>query len=287
MNVSLIGAKKDIINKISTNLENLGIMFRIFGRIKDVASLSKKLEKNEEYIQCKKKIQDILGVRIVLYFPDDISIVHKVISNLYDENNKDASIDELNAETFKPIRYNLIYKLPEKTSIQYDEYIEYIDSTFELQIRTVLSEGWHEVEHDLRYKFKSDWDNLPDEHRKFNGVYASLETSEWTMLQILHSIAYKHYKNRNWEAMLRQHFRMKLVDFKLNQNIINIFNANNELAKSFFKLERNVLISKMYDKRYEEPLNINNIIYFANAVFIKNKNIEDLTPIEFLNEFKE
>ena len=25
-----------------------------------------------------------------------------------------------------------------------------IDNTYEIQLRTVLSEGWHEVEHDLR-----------------------------------------------------------------------------------------------------------------------------------------
>ncbi|MGX2951708.1 hypothetical protein ACWIUA_12555, partial [Ursidibacter sp. B-7004-1] len=127
-------------------------------------------------------------------------IVHKIISKLYKENNKDASIDELTGETFKPIRYNLIYDLPPDTILdEYNDLKEYIDLTFELQIRTVLSEGWHEVEHDLRYKFKGDWTKFPEEDRKLNGVYASLEIGEWTMLQILHSIAYKHYKDKNWE----------------------------------------------------------------------------------------
>ncbi|MBK7959276.1 MAG: hypothetical protein IPK03_14995 [Bacteroidetes bacterium] len=27
-----------------------------------------------------------------------------------------------------------------------------VDSTFEVQLRTILSEGWHEIDHDLRYK---------------------------------------------------------------------------------------------------------------------------------------
>lgn len=29
---------------------------------------------------------------------------------------------------------------------------DYIDDTFEVQVRTNSFEGWHEIEHDLRYK---------------------------------------------------------------------------------------------------------------------------------------
>lgn len=284
---SLKSVEKEIIEQINNSLSSLGIMFRIFSRQKDRKSLETKIQSNNKYSNKEKKIQDILGIRIVLYFPDDIKIVHKIISKLYTENSKDASIDEPTGETFKPIRYNLIYNLPQETILDgyYNEFKEYIDLTFELQIRTVLSEGWHEVEHDLRYKFKSDWVEFPEEDRKLNGVYASLETSEWTMLQILHTIAYKHYKNKNWEAMIRQHFRIKMIDHKLSNKITDLLNENNELAKSLFKLERNILIEKMYEKKYNEPLTINNIIYFVNAVFAKNEEIKNITPKLFWEDF--
>lgn len=283
---SLRGAAKEIKEQISNSLSCFGIMFRIFSRQKDKKSLETKINSNEKYLNKEKKIQDGLGIRVVLYFPDDIKIVHKIISSLYKENSKDASIDELSGETFKPIRYNLIYNLPQETILDgYGELEEYMDLTFELQIRTVLSEGWHEVEHDLRYKFKDDWDEFSEEYRKFNGVYASLETSEWTMLQILNSIAYGHYKNRNWEAMIRQHFRLRMIDNKLSDEITNLLNKNNKLAKSLFKLERNVLIEKMYEKNYNYPLTINNIIYFVNAVFTKNEEIKNITPELFWEDF--
>ncbi|NNI76169.1 RelA/SpoT protein [Pasteurella multocida] len=284
---SLKAIKDEIENKITESLNNFGIMFRVFTRIKGIDSLNKKIDSNEKYRKQEKKIQDILGIRIVLYFPDDIKIVHKIISRLYIENSKDASIDEPSGEIFKPIRYNLIYNLPNETYFGsiYQDIKAYIDLTFEIQIRTVLSEGWHEVEHDLRYKFKEDWDSSPEEYRKLNGVYASLETNEWTMLQILHSVSYKHYKNRNWDAMFRQHFRMRMTNYYLSEEIKKIFNENPEIAKSLFKLDRSTLIEKMYEKYYSEPLTIDNIIYFANAAFIKNDKIKNITPVPFFEDF--
>lgn len=280
-------AEKDIVEKISNALSNLGIMFRIFSRIKDNSSLEKKINSNNKYLNGSAKIQDLLGIRVVLYFPDDIYLVHKIISNLYTENSKDSSIDELKGDIFKPIRYNIIYKMPEENNAISHKYANLIDLTFEVQIRTVLSEGWHEVEHDLRYKFKDDWKNYSEEDRKLNGVYATLETSEWTMLQILQSISYKHYKEKNWEAMFRHHFRMKISNFDLDPQLKSIFNSDIELAKKLFKLERSNLIEEMYKKEYSHPLTLNNIIFFSNIIFINNEKIKEITPKIFLNEFSE
>ena len=278
-------AEKDIVDKISDALNKLGIMFRIFSRMKNNSSLEKKINSNNKYLNGYSKIQDLLGIRIVLYFPDDIHLVHKIISKLYEENSKDSSIDELKGDIFKPIRYNIIYKLPEGNRTISHTYADFIDSTFEVQIRTVLSEGWHEVEHDLRYKFKEDWKGHSEEDRKLNGVYASLETSEWTMLQIFQSISYKHYKEKNWEAMLRHHFRMKISNFDLDPQLNRIFNSDIEIAKKFFKLDRGNLMEEMYRKKYSHPLILNNIIYFANIMFINNEEIKGITPNSFLNEF--
>lgn len=35
----------------------------------------------------------------------------------------------------------------------------YIDDTFEIQIKTMFFEGWHEIEHDMRYKGEELWKN--------------------------------------------------------------------------------------------------------------------------------
>ncbi len=92
----------------------------------------------------------------------------------------------MTAAEFSAVRYNIIYELPLELlngERNFPGASHLIDSTFELQIRSILSEGWHEVEHDLRYKAKQDWIGNDVESRKLNGIYATLETSEWTMIK--------------------------------------------------------------------------------------------------------
>lgn len=277
---------KEIVSLISLKLDKIGVMYRIFSRVKDVSSLNKKIESDDKYINGKAKIQDLVGIRVVLYFPDDIELVHDVISSSYAESKKDTSIDDLDANTFKPVRYNLVYSLLDELNYNIPgPNGAVVDSTFELQIRTVFSEGWHEVEHDLRYKYQDDWISSPGESRKLNGVYAALETSEWTMVQLLEEVAYKHYKNKSWEAMFRQKLRLRMRGFKLGENLTQIFDNDIELAKKFFRIDRLSLIGELYKREYSYPLELSNIVLFCNAVFIKNEVIISITPPEFLEEF--
>ncbi|HGU3926376.1 TPA: RelA/SpoT protein, partial [Escherichia coli] len=146
----------------------------------------------------------------------------------------------------------------------YTKVSEKIDSTFELQIRSILSEGWHEVEHDLRYKAQYDWDGHDTESRKLNGIYATLETSEWTMIKIFDELAYKHYKNKNWNGMLRQKLRLRLGTQELHHDIINVLNNNPGVAKDIFRISRKDLLNKMSEKRFSLPINLNTLVYFCN-----------------------
>lgn len=278
--------EKDIVKNITDTLNRIGIMYRIFSRSKGTRSLTKKIHSKSKYLEGKAKIQDLIGIRIVLYFPDDIQLVHRAMSATYVERRKDASIDDLDDNTFKPVRYNLVYELPNESL--YDLNLENshcVDDTFELQIRTVLSEGWHEVEHDLRFKFQDDWRQSSTESRKLNGVYASLETNEWTMIRILEEVAYKHYKQKNWEAMLRQKLRLRIQDFELGEEVNQLFNSDIELAKKFFRVDREELISEMYNKEFSYPLTIKNLVWFANTVFVRDETILGGTPEEFVEEF--
>lgn len=168
------GVAKDIEEQIISCLSQMGIMFRIFSRVKTIHSLKKKIFNNIKY-GTNKRIQDLIGIRVVLYFSDDIDIVHNVLSSLFTEREKDRSIDSLLEAEFCPVRYNIVYEIPTKSNFSVpNEFNEKIDNTFEIQIRTVLSEGWHEVEHDLRYKCKDDWNGHNIESRKLNGVYAAI-----------------------------------------------------------------------------------------------------------------
>ncbi|HFO5109203.1 TPA: RelA/SpoT protein, partial [Escherichia coli] len=248
----------DIENLISEKLNSLGIMFRLFSRNKDAQSLERKLE-NPKY-GVTHKVQDALGVRIALYFNDDVELVHSILNEIFTEREKDHSIDIMKTAQFSAVRYNIIYELPSHLLLKeyaYTKVSEKIDSTFELQIRSILSEGWHEVEHDLRYKAQYDWDGHDTESRKLNGIYATLETSEWTMIKIFDELAYKHYKNKNWNGMLRQKLRLRLGTQELHHDIINVLNNNPGVAKDIFRISRKDLLNKMSEKRFSLPINLN------------------------------
>jgi len=281
------GVMKEITASISSKLSDVGIMFRLFSRAKSQESLKKKLDSDPDYGK-GKKLQDLIGVRVVLYFTDDIDTVREIISSSFEERPKDVSIDENRLDEFKATRYNIVYSLNQKytNNLSLKNESARIDNTFELQIRTIFSEGWHEVEHDLRYKCKSDWEGFDNQSRRLNGVYATLETSEWTMIKIFDELAYSHYKNREWCAMFRQKFRLRFVDETLNEDLFKIF-EDKELVKKFFRLDRSELIRAMSRKGFYYPMKLQNLIYFANIHKIKNERVAELIPAMMIEEMSD
>lgn len=269
--------RKELVNEISKKLDSVGIFYRIFSRSKTNRSLKKKLSNDAQY-GVTKKLQDLIGIRIVLYFNEDITNARDIISSIYQEVSKDHSIDHYKSDEFKALRYNIIYKLTDYQIdiIDLNELSGKVDSTFELQIRTVFSEGWHEVEHDLRYKCKNDWNGHEQYSRRLNGVYASLETNEWTMIQIFEELAYCHYKAGDYSAMIRQKFRLRFSDTEISTEIIDIF-SKSDIAKKFFRLDRAEIIKKM-SQLFNYPLTMDNFICFCNLVSIKEQKLIEKTP---------
>jgi len=276
--------RKSIIEKITSELDRVGLMYRIFSRSKEHDSIRRKIESDNNY-GSTKKIQDLIGVRVVLYFNDDIDAVRDVVSRGYEERSNDVSIDEVKNDEFRALRYNIVYSLDEELSslLNLRDDAHAIDTTFELQIRTIFSEGWHEVEHDLRYKCKSDWEGFDEQSRRLNGVYASLETNEWTMIKIFDELAYSHYKKSEWSAMFRQKFRLRFSDMTLDGSISEIF-EDTSIVKMFFRINRSELIKDMVEKDYYYPINLNNIIYFSNLTRVNNEKIRSITPSLMLEE---
>ena len=108
-------------------------------------------------------MQDLIGIRIALYFSDDVSLCQKIIEKYQTINN--ISKTDIDPDKFSPERLNLVCCMPDDIADQFDSLLwdEYpIDRTFEIQIRTIFSEGWHEVEHDIRYKSLADWKEYPE-----------------------------------------------------------------------------------------------------------------------------
>lgn len=280
--------EKEIKQKAIDELNKIGLLYRIFTRVKNDKSINEKIlrkeKDNKPYSIEGKKIQDIIGIRIVTYFKDDVELVKEILSNKF--NYLDEEIDDLELTVFKPKRTNIICLFNEKQKRTLKEIQEtssnsntkLIDNTFELQLRTMLSEGWHEIDHSLRYKCKDDWENHKESERLLNGVYASLETNDIAMKNLFNELAYKHFKKSNWEALIRTKFRLQFQLVQLKQEFKEIMNNDKSIGKQIIKLERQDVLLSLSKLDISLPVSLNNLLMLINFIYIKNERILELTP---------
>ncbi|TDS66215.1 hypothetical protein [Myroides indicus] len=280
--------EKDICSKICERLNKVGLLYRIFSRIKNNNSVTEKIKRKEEegtpYSIEGKKIQDIIGIRIVTYFHDDVNLVREILSDVFKYVSEE--IDTIEPTVFKPKRTNIICSLDDKQKETFKEIIKVTNSeslklsdyTFELQLRTILSEGWHEIDHSLRYKSKKEWSKHSEKERLLNGIYATLEVNDLAMKSLFNELAYQHFKEKNWEAMLRNKYRLKFQSTNIKSELKQILNEDLDIAKQLLKSNRLRVIKKLSKVDIPFPISFNNIIYFTNHIELKNDKIGSLTP---------
>ncbi len=280
--------EKQIHQKIVDELNKVGLLYRIFVRTKNEKSISEKIQRKIQegspYQENGKKIQDVIGVRIVTYFKNDISVVKEILNSKF--NFIDEEIDELELTVFKPKRTNIICQfdenqiqiLKEVNSVTEKSNFNLIDNTFELQLRTMLSEGWHEIDHSLRYKCKDDWSDHKESERLLNGIYASLETNDIALKNLFNELSYRHFKSKNWEALLRNKFRLQFQSSNLKSDLIDILNNDSSIGKQILKVDRTAFLLKISKLDLSLPVNFNNLLYLLNVIEIKNEELLEKTP---------
>ncbi len=278
--------QKDIVSEIEECLNKVGILHRIFSRCKGIEAAKEKIRK-KDYESSGKKLQDFIGIRIATYFSDDIPFIIKILEDTFVIDNK--QIDMLKGDYFGPVRTNMVFKIPtnweKEFNNSYSSISQKIDSTFEVQIRSVLSEGWHEIEHDLRYKCLEDWEGQEDLSRHLNGIYATLETSDTSLLDLFHKLAFRNYKDRKWQALLRNKLRIRLKNAPLSQEILDHFDNNIELGKAIFKLDREKFLEAVYHSGISIPNFPNNYVFLINFFELKDVGLDSLTPSVLKEKF--
>ena len=135
-------------------------------RIKTEESLAGKLERKGEKYHQLSDITDLIGLRIVTFYTDDVDKVAAIISQLFDidwSNSVDKrKLHDLNSFGYNSLHY--ICKLHEGSF------------PFEIQIRTALQHTWSAIEHDIGYKGVV---KLPPQYRRqFSRLAGMLELSD-------------------------------------------------------------------------------------------------------------
>ena len=295
--------ERSIVNELSKRLDSAKMYYRIFSRTKSKESIKSKLnKKREKYLHNGEKMQDIIGIRIVFYFAADVYLFYNFLKSLdnfesesttYEQlHNLQKRISDIDLSTvvFMPTRLNLVLRMnDEQTELMRlalpafcdADDVALVDNTYEIQLRTVFSEGWHEVEHDLRYKTNTEawWKDCEIESRMLNGIFATLETSERAMAHLFDNIAYKNYKSEDWDAMIRNHFCLRFSIDKLPPDIQQVLSNNRcQIGKKIFKSDRNEIVRRLLESPISCIMTTANIVYIINRIYLHEDSLFKLEP---------
>lgn len=124
----------------------------IYFRVKDLERLDEKLSRSGKRYVRLVDVTDLLGVRVVTYFADDIDRVAQVIEQEF-AVDQTRSVDKrttMEADRFGYLSVHKVVQLSEqRTSLP--EYKRFEGLFAEIQIRSILQHAWAEIEHDLGY----------------------------------------------------------------------------------------------------------------------------------------
>lgn len=278
MQYTLEDITKILSSEISSSLSRCGLMFRIFSRVKSESSTRKKIE--GKYSDRKSKLQDMIGIRIVVYFQDDVDVLALYYS-VGDVVKK--AIDEFDSSTFRPQRLNITSRIPAEMVEEFiaalpENFRDRIEPTYEIQIRTVFSEGWHEVEHDMRYKCKEEWAGCESYSRALNGVIATLETAEWNMKAIFADLARHNFRHSDYTAMLRNKFHLKFKPGSMSEYLINYLNDNRHVAEAALNVDRLIVLYTLLTHKAGFDLTYDNLFFLINRIEMMDMDLMAIEP---------
>ncbi|WP_299794150.1 hypothetical protein [uncultured Shewanella sp.] len=172
---SFLRLKDNLEDAIKVYLDDLNVPYlAVYGRVKSFESFYEKIS-TKNYTDPFAQTEDFVGLRVVLYFPNDTHEVEKLLkANFLVEQSENKS-ENLEINEFGYRSHHCIIKVA-KNWCETPNYRGLEDIKSEVQIRTVLMHAWAEIEHKLQYKSK---EQVPLElQRKLFLLSAKLEEAD-------------------------------------------------------------------------------------------------------------
>ncbi len=248
-------ARENIKEALEEYLKEENISFvTIESRIKDFESFYEKISR-KKYENPFEENEDFCGIRIILYFQDDIEKVNKIIEENFFIQESENKSNKLEDNEFGYRSNHLIIKVKDSWCVT-PNYKGLENLKIELQIRTVLMHTWAAIEHKLGYKNNQE---LPKNlKRKLYLMSAQLENADMQFQEI--KDAAENFQHSTVEKSIK---KGEFIAEKLN---IDTLQALLEYYFPEYPNDNYPLIEKILNYSIENKININIIKELAKKI---------------------
>lgn len=234
---------------------------KIEARIKDPIRLNDKIYRKNEKYKTLLEITDLVGIRIITYFEDEVDKIASIIESEF-QIDKENSIDKRQIETdrfgYKSLHYVVALNEQRKALTEYKRFKEI---KVEIQIRSILQHAWAEIEHDIGYKGEHA---IPDAFkRSFYRVAALLETADIEFVKIKNGL--KRYEE-TIDDVIKKHPEDVEINAASLKSFISTNNTYLELEKD---MSKHINFLDVIEPRYME-------LYAKLLYYVKITTIQQL-----------
>lgn len=262
----------------------------IESRAKSIESLQKKLSgPGKSYDNPLDIIPDLSGIRIIVYYNDDIDRVNHIINEEFDvvEIERSHQPEVYEVDKFGYISIHFVVRLSEERK-KLTEWTSYKDLHSEIQVRTVLQHSWAAISHALQYKREADVP-LKSQRRLFRlAGLLELADEEFAVLR-------NEQKESKSEAKKSLKDKGKIVDLD-SATVLEYLNSwdnfpsiINKIKKYGYKLEGSELDDEL-DGELDDLKYVGVVVQHAKRLAIHTINdlesVLNFDPLPFLNKIR-
>jgi putative GTP pyrophosphokinase len=191
-------------------------------RVKTPTSVQRKLNAKGSDREYLDEMHDLLGLRVITFFPDEVDRVAEVIKAQF-EIDPVNSVDKrtvLDPDRFGYLSLHYVASL-DGTRSGLAENAKFRGRKFEIQIRSILQHAWAEIEHDLGYHSPGA---IPDTvRRRFSRLAGLLEVADAEFERLRDDVA-------EYQAVVEKEVVSSPRDVQINRDSIAAVIASDSIV---------------------------------------------------------